>query len=124
MVSMGCLPAWIKVYVWNSPPYTLTGSCTYVHCSSQSSDPQDLDSLEAAVNSIRTQAINGRGTEISTSVLQYSFADLEPTLPDSSGALTLSPCQVTIDASMAFNAKKISFVLTAYAVWANSTLQR
>ena len=56
-------------------------------------------------------------------MLIYSFADMEPTTTDSTGSYAVSPCQLTVSNSAKFNAKKISFVLTAYAVWANGTVQ-
>lgn len=49
------------------------------------------------------------GSEISTSVLIYGFSDMEGD--------SWSPCEMAVNNSLGFNARKINFVLTVFAIW-------
>jgi hypothetical protein len=60
-----------------------------------------------------------KGTEVSTSVLIYEFADMEKQPGEN-----VSFCEQVILNSRGFHAKKINFVPTVYNVWANRSIQQ
>jgi hypothetical protein len=59
------------------------------------------------------------GTEVSTSVLIYSFTDMER-----QRGQKLSYCEQVVLNSRGFHATKINFVPTVYNVWANRSIER